>query len=442
MRRSLVVAVAVLGAVAATLITPIGAGAEPSIGPTAPPEAGTMEAGGTRVYTYSVTTRGTLTADPQHFALHVAQTLGDPRGWSLGGSIEFRQVAGGGDLTVWLAEASTLPSFGGPCHPSYSCRVGRNVIINETRWRTAVPHWFGDGGTLDTYRRYVVNHETGHWLGFGHTSCPGPGQVATVMQQQSKSLQGCRHNTWPVAGERSAAASRHGVALRPIGEAAVRPDWGQPGDTFLACDWNGDGRESMGLVRGNLWRITNRLTGGGTPIVFAYGDVGDRFVCGDWDGNGTETPGAVRGNQWSLRNATSAGPPHRSFRFATASQQPVVGDWNGNGTDTPGTVQGNVWRIRNKNSTGPAVAAFTFGRGTDRPVVGDWDGNGRSDPGMVRGTTWRLRRTTTSGAAHQVVTFGQSGVHPVPGRWAGLANDLPGRVKNGRWNLRRWAPYP
>ena len=405
---------------------------------TASPEGGTER----RTYTYSLGTRGAITADTQYFALHVAQTLNDPRGWSLGGAIEFRQVPSGGDFTVYLAEASTVPSFGSPCSSMWSCRVGRAVIINQTRWLQATPSWNAGGGSLDSYRHYVVNHETGHWLGFGHASCPGGGQAAPVMQQQSKGLQGCVHNTWPVSGERSAAGSRHGVGVRDRGVEVQHSTFGRRGDRVLVCDWNGDGVDTPGLVRGNQWRLRNDLRSGGPQVTFRFLEPGGTPVCGDWDGNGTETPGLVRGNQWSLRNLNRGGPATITFRFGSRGDRPVVGDWNGDRIDTPGMVAGNVWRIRNRNSTGTPFATFTFGRPKDRPVAGDWDGNGRTDPGMVRGKPWLLRRTLTSGGPHQRIVFGNRGVPPVVGRWVGLANDLPGRVLHGNWHFRRYAPRP
>ena len=435
-------AVSTAGEGARSPVTPVTVGPRPGDPPATSRSAGAEGGTERRTYSYSLATRGTITADTRYFAIHVAQTLNDPRGWSLGGSIEFRQVSSGGDFTVYLAEAATVPSFGSPCSSMWSCRVGRSVIINQTRWQTATDSWNGSGGSLDSYRHYVVNHETGHWLGFGHAGCPGPGQAAPVMQQQSKGLNGCRHNVWPVPGERSAAGSRHGVGVRSQGPAVQHSTYGQRGDKVLACDWNGDGMESPGLVRGNEWRLRNRLSSGGPQVTFIYGDVGDQVVCGDWDGNGTETVGVVRGNEWLLRNSNTAGPPVVRFRFGTAGDRPVVGDWNGDGVDTPGMVDGNVWRLRNRNTTGTPAVEFTFGRANDRPVVGDWDGNGRTDPGMVRGRPWLLRRTLTSGPPDQRIVFGNKGVPPVVGRWNGLANDLPGRTINGGWHYRRFAPLP
>lgn len=171
------------------------------------------------VYTYEV--RGLANSSSlESFAAAAASTYADPRGWSLGGSIAFRRVASGGNFTLWLAAAGRVPGFGAPCDSSYSCRVGRNVIVNETRWLTGSPSWNATGASLAGYRNLVLNHETGHWLGFGHAFCGGSGQSAPVMQQQSISLQGCRPNAWPTASERQRLAASRGVPIRtgnPVG---------------------------------------------------------------------------------------------------------------------------------------------------------------------------------------------------------------------------------
>ena len=153
-----------------------------------------------RAITYSVATTGTFSSDPNEFAMLAAQTLHDQRGWSHAG-LSFTQVASGGDFTLWLATADRVPVFGTPCTVNYSCRVGRNVIINETRWRTSSAAWLAVNGALRDYRHMVINHEVGHWLGRGHTTCPAAGAPAPVMQQQSKDLAGCTPNPWPLAGE-------------------------------------------------------------------------------------------------------------------------------------------------------------------------------------------------------------------------------------------------
>ena len=152
------------------------------------------------VVSYDVSTRGSVTASLGEFKRQVNETLNDARGWARMG-VQFQEVASGGRFTMILSEASQLPSFSPGCSAEYSCRAGRYVIINQDRWMGATPSWNNAGGGLRDYRHMVVNHETGHWLGHGHTACGGAGQPAPLMQQQSMNLQGCTFNPWPLASE-------------------------------------------------------------------------------------------------------------------------------------------------------------------------------------------------------------------------------------------------
>jgi len=153
-----------------------------------------------RTVKYHVETRGKIKASLATFKAQSRQTYADPRGWR-GAGIGFKQVAKGGSFTLVLAEASWLPRFSPSCSAQWSCRVGRYVIINQTRWLHASPAWRAAGRSVRDYRTMVVNHETGHWLGHGHASCPGRGKLAPVMMQQSKGRAGCRFNPWPLPSE-------------------------------------------------------------------------------------------------------------------------------------------------------------------------------------------------------------------------------------------------
>lgn len=153
----------------------------------------------TLTVTYDVSTKGAVSASLSEFKQLANQTLNDPRGWARM-NVRFVEVATGGQFSLVLAEASQVGAYPG-CSSDYSCRTGRLVLINQDRWMGATPSWNQAGGSLRDYRHMVVNHETGHWLGHGHTSCGGAGQAAPVMQQQSIDLQGCSFNPWPLAGE-------------------------------------------------------------------------------------------------------------------------------------------------------------------------------------------------------------------------------------------------
>ncbi|MDI1460186.1 DUF3152 domain-containing protein [Catellatospora sp. KI3] len=134
------------------------------------------------------------------FGGEVEAILGDARGWTSGGVYRFQRVAekATAEFTVYLASAQTskkMCAAGGLYTDGFvSCRLPGQVIINLSRWLTAVP---GYGAPLGDYRAFALNHEVGHQLGFGHEDCPGAGLDAPVMMQQSTGLRGCLPYAWP-----------------------------------------------------------------------------------------------------------------------------------------------------------------------------------------------------------------------------------------------------
>ena len=135
--------------------------------------------------------------DAAEVAQTVATVLNDERGWPAVKNASFVQVddPAQADFTISIATPGTTDALCAPMptRGTWSCNNGTNVALNSDRWNYLVP-WIPDAAT---YRAYQVNHEVGHWLGYGHVNCDHAGAYAPTMQQQSKGLQDCVANPWP-----------------------------------------------------------------------------------------------------------------------------------------------------------------------------------------------------------------------------------------------------
>ncbi len=198
-------ATAAPGPSAATADPDVGADADADTG--APPHgrsregflvaAGGAAAGRGPLLRYTVEVDPATGADPAAVAAVAETALGDVRSWGRQRRLvrvddpdaaDARLVLAPPDVVDALCAEAGLDTAG-----VYSCWNGRIVALNAWRWATGA-YGFPD---VATYRLYLVNHEVGHVLGYGHVACPAPGATAPLMMQQSKGLDGCTANGWP-----------------------------------------------------------------------------------------------------------------------------------------------------------------------------------------------------------------------------------------------------
>ena len=151
-------------------------------------------------------------------AERAAEVFHAERGWNVQHRLLFEEVADGrGDFTLWLTDADDVGSRAPGCSDAYSCTVGDDIHINETNFVQRPSTWAGRSQA--DYQRYLVLHETGHWLDFDDTADAGDPihynderwcfdvdgdgiPEAPGMKQQSIELGGCGTNVLPLPFER------------------------------------------------------------------------------------------------------------------------------------------------------------------------------------------------------------------------------------------------
>lgn len=104
-----------------------------------------------------------------------------------------RIESGDADFVITLASPETTADW---CAKSgldttednVSCdsAATERVLINAYRWAQGAETY---GDKMFAYRQMLINHEIGHRLGHNHVTCDKDGDLAPVMQQQTKFLE-------------------------------------------------------------------------------------------------------------------------------------------------------------------------------------------------------------------------------------------------------------
>lgn len=146
--------------------------------------------------TYTVEVERDLPLSLRTVADTVEEILADARSWTATGRHALQRTDGPSDLRVVVSTPTTTDLLCAPLGTGgrLSCRSGNLVVLNAWRWVNGATAF---GKDLQTYRRYLVNHEFGHALGNSHEACPAEGQRAPVMMQQTKGVETCVPNPWP-----------------------------------------------------------------------------------------------------------------------------------------------------------------------------------------------------------------------------------------------------
>ncbi|GEM_PF-2349992 len=163
--------------------------------------------------------------------------------------------------------------------------------------------------------------------------------------------------------------------------------YGAPEDLPLLCDWNGDGRATVGVYRDRTGYLLLSNHNGSTvaEYEFYYGIPRDIPLCGDWNGNGEDTIAIYRTSEqrFYLRNTNDFGFGNVELKFGFAGGLPFSGDWNGDGIDTVGVrdPKNGFMAVAQGHDGGTAMEAY-LGDANQMLVVGDWNGDGIDQFGL------------------------------------------------------------
>jgi parallel beta-helix repeat protein len=237
----------------------------------------------------------------------------------------------------------------------------------------------------------------------------------------------------------------------------------------IAGDWDGNGVQSIGLYDPSTstfyLRNTNGLQGpddhGYADVVFVFGPAnsGDEPVVGDWNGDGRDTVGLYdpSTSTFYLRNTNGLqGPDDHGYADVVfnygapkSGMLPVAGDWDGSGRDGIGLYSQATSTFYLRESTqfqgpsdhGYADIVFNYGAPHSRmlPVAGDWDGSGQDGIGLYSQATsmFYLRESThlqgpsDQGFADRSFMYGSANGNQLPlvGSWTSgvgpVTTDVP-----------------
>ena len=331
-------------------------------------------------------------------------------------------------LGTYSSAASVTPLIRETFSDVIAARFVLGGVNPSSRGTMTVPRGTGAALPAGSALPRIVGHKD-----VKSTSCPGAiyGYLDQIRAATAAKYQRIMGGAAAAPQPQPASSPTYYLNNAWSGNATHTFTYGLSSDTEIVGDWDGDGKDTVSLRRGNTFAVNNVSAPTAAPkFTAAYGIPGDEYYVGDWDGDGKDSLAIRRGNVFHVSNRVGAATADYAIAYGKPGDVVLVGDWDGDGRDTFAVRRGNEYHIRNTMSSGPADRVVPYGRAEDEVFVGHFGGSAKDALAVRRGKTFYVSKSLHNGDADRVVDYGRVGDRAFVGDWDGNRVDTFG-VRRG-----------
>lgn len=331
-------------------------------------------------------------------------------------------------LGTYSSAASVTPLIRETFSDVIAARFVLGGVNPSSRGTMTVPRGTGAALPAGSALPRIVGHKD-----VKSTSCPGAiyGYLDQIRAATAAKYQRIMGGAAAAPQPQPASSPTYYLNNAWSGNATHTFTYGLSSDTEIVGDWDGDGKDTVSLRRGNTFAVNNVSAPTAAPkFTAAYGIPGDEYYVGDWDGDGKDSLAIRRGNVFHVSNRVGAATADYAIAYGKPGDVVLVGDWDGDGRDTFAVRRGNEYHIRNTMSSGPADRVVPYGRADDEVFVGHFGGSAKDALAVRRGKTFYVSKSLHNGDADRVVDYGRVGDRAFVGDWDGNRVDTFG-VRRG-----------